>query len=244
MGSRRVPFDLIPKFAELGIVGGTIRGYGCPGLSEVASGLVMAELARGDGSLNTFFGVHSGLAMGTIAMLGSEEQRQRWLPPMARLERIGAFGLTEPDHGSDAVALATGARRDGDTWIIDGAKKWIGNASFADVTIIWARDVADGQVKGFLVERGMPGFDAAIITGKTAKRAVWQTAITPDRRARAGGEPPHGGRQFQGHRQGADRDPLWRRLGGDRPRGGPATNMRWPTPGSASRSASRSPRAS
>jgi len=171
------PFDLIPKFAELGIVGGTIRGYGCPGLSEVASGLVMAELARGDGSLNTFFGVHSGLAMGTIAMLGSEEQRERWLPAMARLEKIGAFGLTEPDHGSDAVALATQARRDDDGWIIDGAKKWIGNASFADVTIIWARDVADGHVKGFLVEQGTPGFATEVITGKTAKRAVWQTEI-------------------------------------------------------------------
>jgi glutaryl-CoA dehydrogenase len=174
------PFDLIPKFAPLGIVGGTIKGYGCPGMSEIASGLIMAELARGDGSLNTFFGVHSGLAMGTIAMLGSEEQRQRWLPPMARLERIGAFGLTEPDHGSDAVALATRARRDGDDWILDGAKKWIGNASFADVVIVWARDEADGQVKGFLVEKGTPGFTATVITGKTSKRAVWQAEITLD----------------------------------------------------------------
>lgn len=172
------PFAIVPKFAGLGITGGTITGYGCPGLSEVASGLVAAELARGDGSLNTFFGVHSGLAMGTIAMLGSEAQKEQWLPAMARLEKIGAFGLTEPDHGSDAVALETQARRNGDEWILDGAKRWIGNASFADVTVVWARDVADGQVKGFLVEKGTPGFTATVITGKTAKRAIWQAAIT------------------------------------------------------------------
>src|SRR5918999_3894935 len=126
------PFELIPKFANLGIAGGTIRGYGCPGMSEVAFGLVAAELARGDGSINTFFGVHSGLAMGTIAMLGSEEQKQEWLPQMARCEKIGAFGLTEPNHGSDAVMLETRARREGDEYVIDGAKRWIGNASFAD----------------------------------------------------------------------------------------------------------------
>ena len=101
------PFEMIPKIAALNIAGGTIKGYGCPGISEVASGLVAVELARGDGSLNTFFGVHSGLAMGTIAMLGSEEQKERWLPPMARCEKIGAFGLTEPNHGSDAVMLET-----------------------------------------------------------------------------------------------------------------------------------------
>ncbi len=172
------PFELIPKFAALGIAGTTIKGYGCPGLSEVASGLIAVELARGDGSLNTFFGVHSGLAMGTIAMLGSEEQKGRWLPAMARMEQIGAFGLTEPLHGSDVVSLETRARREGDEYVIDGAKKWIGNASFADVTIIWARDEADGQVKGFLVEKGTPGFRTEVITGKTAKRAVWQTEIT------------------------------------------------------------------
>ncbi len=172
------PFEMIPKFAALGIAGTTIKGYGCPGMSEVASGLIAVELARGDGSLNTFFGVHSGLAMGTIAMLGSEEQKGRWLPAMARMEKIGAFGLTEPLHGSDVVSLETRARREGDEYVLDGAKKWIGNASFADVTIIWARDEADGQVKGFLVEKGTPGFRTEIITGKTAKRAVWQTEIT------------------------------------------------------------------
>jgi glutaryl-CoA dehydrogenase len=173
------PFALIPKLAALNLAGGAIDGYGCPGLSPVAAGLLAAELSRGDGSLNTFFGVHSSLAMGAIALLGSEAQKRRWLPPMARMETLGAFALTEPDHGSDAVALATRARRDGDAYVLDGAKKWIGNASFADVVIVWARDDA-GQVGGFLVEKGAPGFTAEVITGKLAQRAVWQARITLD----------------------------------------------------------------
>ncbi|MGZ3581984.1 MAG: acyl-CoA dehydrogenase family protein [Ktedonobacterales bacterium] len=170
------PFALIPKLAELNIAGGSLRGYGCPSMSAVASGLIALELARGDASLCTFFGVHPGLAMSSIAMLGSEEQKQRWLPAMARMEKIGAFGLTEPDHGSDAVALETRARRDGDYYVLDGAKRWIGNASFADVVIIWARD-DDGNVGGFLVEKGTPGFNTKVMTGKVAKRAVWQADI-------------------------------------------------------------------
>ena len=147
------PFELIAPLAELGVVGGTIDGYGCPGLSRRASGIVARELARADGSLNTFFGVHSGLAMGAIALLGSEAQKQRWLPPMARLEAIGAFALTEPEHGSDSVSLETRARRDGEHWVLEGHKRWIGNASIADVVVVWARD-DDGDVGGFLVEKG------------------------------------------------------------------------------------------
>src|SRR3954470_9532804 len=112
------PFELVPKLAELGIVGGNVQGYGCPGLGKVAMGLVGQELSRGDGSICTFFGVHSGLAMGSIALLGSEEQRQRWLPPMARLDKIGAFALTEPNHGSDVVSLETRARRDGASYVL------------------------------------------------------------------------------------------------------------------------------
>jgi glutaryl-CoA dehydrogenase len=173
------PFELVPKLAELGLAGGTIQGYGCPGLSEVAAGLVAMELARADGSVCTFFGVHSGLAMQSIALLGSEEQKQRWLPAMARLEKIGAFALTEPKHGSDAVALETSARRDGDHYVLDGAKRWIGNASFADLVIVWARD-EDGKVGGFVVEKGTPGFQASVMRGKAAKRAVWQAEITLD----------------------------------------------------------------
>lgn len=173
------PFELVPKLAALNIAGGTIEGYGCPGMSAVASGLVALELARGDASVCTFFGVHSGLAMTSIALLGSEEQKQRWLPAMARMETIGAFGLTEPNHGSDAVALETRARREGDSYVLDGAKRWIGNASFADVVIIWARDDG-GNVGGFLVEKGTPGFEATVMTGKVAKRAVWQADIKLD----------------------------------------------------------------
>jgi glutaryl-CoA dehydrogenase len=171
------PFELIPKIAGLNIAGTTIQGYGCPGISHVAAGLLAIEMARGDGSLNTFFGVHSGLAMSTIEMLGSEEQKEKWLPPMARMEKIGAFGLTEAAHGSDAVRLETTARREGDEYVIDGEKRWIGNASFADVTVIWARDEEDESVKGFLVEKGAEGFSTEIITGKMGKRAVWQPDI-------------------------------------------------------------------
>lgn len=171
------PFELIPKIAALNIAGMDIQGYACPGLSPVASGLVMLELARGDASVCTFFGVHAGLAMHSISLLGSDEQKQRWLPPMARMEKIGAFGLTEPNHGSDAVALETRAQREGNEYVINGAKRWIGNASFADVTVIWARD-DEGNVGGFLVEKGTPGFETEIMTGKVSKRAVWQTDIT------------------------------------------------------------------
>jgi glutaryl-CoA dehydrogenase len=171
------PFDLVPKLAALGVAGAAIEGYGCPGMSRLGAGIVSRELARADGSLNTFFGVHSGLAMGSIAQLGSEEQKTRWLPPMARLELIGAFALTEPEHGSDSVSLETEARRDGDDYVLNGAKRWIGNASFADLVIVWARD-EHGDVGAFVVEKGAPGFDAsAVIEGKIGKRAVWQAEI-------------------------------------------------------------------
>ena len=171
------PFELVPKLAEVGIAGGTIEGYGCPGMSNVSAGLVAAELARADGSVGTFNGVHSFLAMQSIAMLGDEEQRERFLPPMARLEKIGAFGLTEPAHGSDAVGLETSVRRDGDSYVLNGQKKWIGNGSIADHVIIWARG-EDGAVGGYVVDKGTPGYEARVMTGKTALRAVWQAEIT------------------------------------------------------------------
>ncbi|MBO0816655.1 MAG: acyl-CoA dehydrogenase family protein [Actinobacteria bacterium] len=178
------PWPLIERLAKLDIVGDGIEGYGCPPMSPIATGLVHMELNRGDGSLGTFLGVQAGLAMQSIAMLGSEEQKQRWLPGMARLEKLGAFALTEPDHGSDSVALETSARRvkgageAGGDWVIDGAKKWIGNGTLADVVVVWARDAADRQVKGFLVEKGTPGYDARRIDGKGSLRAVWQAEIT------------------------------------------------------------------
>jgi glutaryl-CoA dehydrogenase len=172
------PRPLIEKMAGLGIVGDGISGYGCPPMSPIASGLIHLELNRGDGSLGTFLGVQAGLAMQSIAMLGAEEQKQRWLPPMAQLEKLGAFALTEPAHGSDSVALETSARRIGDAWLISGVKKWIGNGTIADLVVVWARDVADGQVKGFLIEPDTPGFSARRIEGKGSLRAVWQAEIT------------------------------------------------------------------
>ena len=177
------PFPLVPKMAELGIVGSVIDGYGCPGLSRLAAGMVTFEMSRGDGSVNTFLGVQSGLAMGSIAQLGSEEQKQRWLPAMATLDKIGAFALTEPNHGSDSVALETTVRRDGDTLVLNGAKRWIGNASIADVIVVWARDTDDGKVKAIVVEKNLDGtypdgYTAELITGKIGKRAVWQPDVT------------------------------------------------------------------
>ena len=173
-----LPWPLIKRLGELGIVGEGIQGYGCPGMSPLAVGLVSMEMSRGDGSLATIVGVQSGLAMQSIALLGSEEQKQRWLPSMARMEKLGAFALTEPLHGSDSVALETSARRDGDHWVINGQKKWIGNGTLADVVVLWARDEADGKVKGFLVEKNSPGYEAKRIDGKVSLRAIWQAEIT------------------------------------------------------------------
>jgi glutaryl-CoA dehydrogenase len=173
------PFELLPKIAALNIAGTTIEGYGCPKMSATAAGLVSRELARGDGGLTTFFAVHSGVAMTSIATLGSEEQKERWLPPMARMEKIGAFGLTEPQHGSDAGLLETTARREGNEYVIDGEKRWIGNASFADVTVIWAREEND-KLAAFLVEKGTPGLKATVITGKASQRTVSNTDLKLD----------------------------------------------------------------
>ncbi|MCV2490330.1 acyl-CoA dehydrogenase family protein [Geodermatophilus sp. YIM 151500] len=177
----RFPQHLIPGLAELGIAGTPYAGHGCPGRSFLLDGMIAMELSRGDPSIATFYGVHSGLAMGSVGLCGSEEQRQRWLPAMARMELIGAFGLTEPEAGSDvARGLRTTARRDGDDWVLDGVKKWIGNASFADLVVIWARDVETDRVLGFVVERGTPGFTAVDLEDKIALRAVQNAVITLD----------------------------------------------------------------
>jgi polyhydroxyalkanoate synthase subunit PhaC len=207
------PWPLVQQLGKLGVVGDGIEGYGCPPMSPIATGLVHMELNRGDGSLGTFLGVQAGLAMQSIAMLGSEDQKQRWLPSMAALDKLGAFALTEPLHGSDSVALETSARRNGDEWVINGEKKWIGNGTLADVG---ARDVTDGQVKGFLVEKGPPGYAATRIDGKRSLRAVWQAEITlNDLRVPAENRLP--GAQLQGHRPGARRHPQRGGLGRARP---------------------------
>ncbi|MGW7259139.1 acyl-CoA dehydrogenase family protein [Streptomyces sp. NPDC054834] len=172
------PHELVPKLAQLGIAGFQVPGYGSPGMSNVTAGVVIMELARGDLSMSTFMGVHSALSMMSIALLGSEEQKQRFLPQMARLEKIGAFGLTEPAHGTDVVKLETTAHRDGDSYVLNGHKRWIGNATFADYVIIWARGDDDGHVGGYVVEKGTPGFEAEAITGKTALRCVQNAQIS------------------------------------------------------------------
>ncbi len=190
------PAALASKLKDLNIVGGSIRGYGCPGLSYLATTIVASELARGDGSISTFYGVHSGLAMGAIGFYGSPEQRERWLPPMARMETLGAFALTEPDHGSDSIALETRARRDGDAYVLDGRKRWIGNGTNADVIVTCARDEA-GDVGCYLVERGTSGMTAEPIDGKIGKRAIVQADMRFDgARVPAGNKLP-GVRSFR-----------------------------------------------
>lgn len=173
------PFELIPKFKELNICGVTYEGYGCPNMPFLMEGVIAHEMARVDASIATFFGVQSGLAMGSIYLCGSEEQKQRWLPSMQQFDKIGAFGLTEPEVGSGAAGgLTTTCRKTDDGWVLNGQKKWIGNATFADVIVIWARDLGDGEVKGFLVEKDNPGFSVEKIKGKMALRIVQNGLIT------------------------------------------------------------------
>jgi glutaryl-CoA dehydrogenase len=174
------PFDLLPALKDLKIMGAGLEGYGCRGGSGLLVGLIAMEMARFDASMATFVGVHSGLAMGSVYMGGSEEQKKRWLPPMARMEKIGCFGLTEPLVGSGAGGgLTTTARREGDTWTLNGQKKWIGNAPWCDLSIIWARDVQDSQVKAFVLEnKETPGFSVEKIQNKIALKVVQNGLIT------------------------------------------------------------------
>lgn len=173
------PHELIPRIAALNICGLTYKGYGCPNRSNLMEGMLAMEMARVDTSISTFFGVQSGLAMGSIYLLGSEAQKQEWLPSMQQFKTIGAFGLTEPEVGSAAAGgLTTTAKRVGSKWILNGQKKWIGNATFSDVTIIWARDLDDNQVKGFLVRKGNKGIAVEKMMDKMALRIVQNGLIT------------------------------------------------------------------
>jgi glutaryl-CoA dehydrogenase len=178
-GRAEFPFELVSDYGALGIAGAPYTGFGCLGKSPLVDGLIMMELARIDCSIATFHGVHSGLAMGSIYLCGSDEQKQRWLPAMQQAEKIGAFGLTEPDVGSGAArGLTTTAQRRGKDWSLNGQKRWIGNATFADLTIIWARDVDDGQVKAFVVEKGTAGFSTEKMKHKMALRVVQNAMIS------------------------------------------------------------------
>ncbi|MGW7048802.1 acyl-CoA dehydrogenase family protein [Streptomyces avermitilis] len=175
------PFQLVEGFGRLGLMDWADPGSPESKPSNLLAGFLALELAHVDASVATFSGVHTGLAMGTILTCGSDEQKQRWLPAMSRFEKIGAFGLTEPHGGSDvAGGLQTTARRDGDVWILDGAKRWIGNATFADLVVIWARDVETRHVLGFVVEKDTPGFTATKIENKMALRIVQNADIVLD----------------------------------------------------------------
>lgn len=173
------PFEIIPKLAALNICGSSYQGYGCPAMGHVIEGILAMEMARVDTSISTFFGVQSGLTMGSIYLMGSEEQKQEWLPAMQQFTKIGAFGLTEPQVGSGAAGgLTMKAKRHGDTWLLNGQKKWIGNATFADVIVIWAQDVDDHEVKGFLVRKDNHGMHVAKMEDKMALRIVQNGLIT------------------------------------------------------------------
>lgn len=173
------PMEIIPKIAELNICGINYEGYGCAGKSSLLEGIIACELARVDASIATFFGVQSGLCMGSIYRCGSEEQKQEWLPQLQQFKKIGAFGLTEPEVGSGAAGgLTTTCEKTESGWKLNGQKKWIGNATFADIVIIWARDIADNQVKGFIVRTETPGFAVEKIKDKMALRIVQNGLIT------------------------------------------------------------------
>jgi glutaryl-CoA dehydrogenase len=173
------PFDIIPKIAALGIGGIGYAGYGSAGGSMLLNGFISMELARVDSSIATFWGVHTGLAAGSVYLCGDEEQKQRWLPAMMRFEKIGSFGLTEPLVGSaTSGGMTTTCRREGDTWVLNGQKKWIGNATFADINVIWARDESSNQIKGFVVGKDNPGFSVKKIEHKMALRVVQNGLIT------------------------------------------------------------------
>jgi glutaryl-CoA dehydrogenase len=165
----RFPMELVPEMGELNLFGATISEYGLPGLNNVAYGLIMQELERGDSGLRSFVSVQSGLVMYPIHAFGSQEQKDRWIPPLASGEAVGCFGLTEPDFGSNPGGMRTTARRDGDSWVLNGAKQWITSGTIADVAVVWAK--TDDGIRGFLVEKGTPGYTSADQHGKFSLRA-------------------------------------------------------------------------
>ena len=172
------PRHLIPRMAELGMFGATLKGYGCAGLNNVSYGLICQELERGDSGLRSMVSVQGSLCMHPISTFGSEAQRERWLPGMAAGQLIGCFGLTEPDHGSDPGGMETRARADGNHFVISGVKRWITNGSIADVAIVWAK--TNEGIRGFLVEKGMPGFSAHDMKGKFSLRASVTSELVLD----------------------------------------------------------------
>ena len=183
------PMDIVPELARLGVFGMHLTGYGAAGMSNVMYGLACEELERGDSGLRSFVSVQGSLCMFPIHRFGSEEQKQRWLPPMAKGEVIGCFGLTEPEFGSNPAGMTTRARRDGEDWILNGTKRWITNGNVADLAIVWAR--TEQGIRGFLVEKGTRGFEARAIHHKLSMRAsVTSELILEDCRIPACNELP------------------------------------------------------
>src|SRR5277367_1265075 len=170
----RFPRELVRPMGELGFFGATLEGYGCAGVNNVEYGLMMQELERGDSGLRSFVSVQGALVMYPILTYGSEEQKQHWLPQLRAGDAIGCFGLTEPDFGSNPAAMRTRAVKDADAWVLNGEKTWITNGSVADVAVVWARCFADGKdegIRGFVIEKGTPGFSTSLIHGKWSMRA-------------------------------------------------------------------------
>ena len=171
------PMELVPEMAQLGVFGPSIKGYGCAGLGSVAAGLIMQELERGDSGLRTFASVQGSLAMMAINLFGSEEQKNHWLPAMAQGTKLGCFALTEPDFGSNPGGLRCRARKTADGYRLSGAKKWIGNGTIADVAVVWAKVEGEagvdaesaGAIRGFLVEKGTPGFHGGVDRGQSSR---------------------------------------------------------------------------
>ena len=175
----RFPKELVKPMADLGLYGASLKGYGCAGMSNVEYGLVMQELERGDSGVRSFVSVHSSLAMYPIYAFGSDEQKQAWLPAMQQGEKIGCFGLTEPDFGSNPGGMRTRARKSGKEYVLNGEKMWITSGSIADVAIIWAKvEDEDNKIRGFLVETDRPGFRAEDIHGKWSLRASVTSSLS------------------------------------------------------------------
>ncbi|RME74013.1 MAG: acyl-CoA dehydrogenase [Planctomycetota bacterium] len=164
------PTELIPEFGQLGLLGANLKGYGCPGVSNIAYGLIMQELERGDSGIRSFVSVQGALVMYPIYTFGSEEQKEKWLPLLAKGEKVGCFGLTEPDYGSNPGGMTTRAVKKDGGWVINGSKMWITNGNIADIAIIWAKD-EEGVVQGFIVETDREGFQAKELEGKFSMRA-------------------------------------------------------------------------
>jgi glutaryl-CoA dehydrogenase len=173
----RFPSELIPELGRLGFLGANLEGYGCAGMSNVEYGLIMQELERGDSGLRSFVSVQGALAMYPILTYGSEEQKRKWLPRLQSGEVVGCFGLTEPGFGSNPAGMKTTARRDGESWVLNGEKTWITNGSVAQIAVVWAR-ADDGAIRGFLVEKGTPGYATSDIHGKWSMRASVTSSLS------------------------------------------------------------------